>query len=135
VEPRERRGRHRDGEEDELTPCSVTTGFFVLGRCGGPAVAACGQCGQPICQAHVEANGLCPECAAAAGYAPQDPHDPRWVGGYRRWFHHRTSQAYNDPTWYSSFDSYDRGSFNPGDDWNSGSGDFGGDDGGGFVDS
>lgn len=125
-------GRH---EEDPVTPCSVTTGFFVLGRCGQAAVASCPQCHQPICGRHVDVNGLCPSCAAAAGYGANDPHDPRWVGTYRRYHYHRTSQTYSDTAWYAGMDSYDRGTFNPGDDWSSGSGDFGSDDDTGFVDS
>ena len=36
-----------------MTPCAVTTGFFVLRRCGRPAVAACPSCGRPICAQHV----------------------------------------------------------------------------------
>ena len=61
------------------------------------------------------------------------------LGGYRRYHYHRSSQTYSDATWYASLDSYDRGTFNPGDDWSSGSGGYGeGEDGmddGGFVDS
>ncbi|WP_433333192.1 hypothetical protein [Spirillospora sp. CA-294931] len=117
------------------TPCTVTTGFFVLGRCGRAAVQQCPQCGRAICGTHVGSHGLCPECVVAAGYGSHDPHAPGWVSGYRRWFYQRSSQSYNDTIWYSSFDSYDRGTFNPGDDYySSGGDDFGGDD-SGFVDS
>ncbi|MFD0691806.1 hypothetical protein [Actinomadura fibrosa] len=117
----------------QVNRCTVTTGFFVLGRCGRAAVAACGQCGRPVCAEHAT-GALCPECALAQGYAPQDPHDPAWVRGYRRRHYERSSQTYNDAYWYSSFDEYDRGAFNPGDEYSYGGGDFD-DDGMDFVDS
>ena len=117
-----------------MTRCNVTTGFFVLGRCGQEAVASCGQCGRPICAQHAGQHGVCPECMAAQGYATQDPHDPSWAGGKRRGFYQNSSHAYSDTYWYSSFDHYDRGAFNPGDDYSQG-GDFGSDDDTGFVDS
>ncbi|WP_153532020.1 hypothetical protein [Actinomadura macrotermitis] len=114
-----------------MTPCDVTTGFFVLARCGRPAVVGCPRCGRPVCDRHAGPQGLCPECA---GPQNDDPYDPRWAGGYRRRYYSSSSQTYNDTTWYSSFDDYDRGGFNTGDDYSYGSGDFGDDD-GGFVDS
>jgi hypothetical protein len=119
-----------------LTPCTVLTGFFLLGHCGRAGMASCAQCGRPICQEHYGPNGLCPECASQRAYNTLDPHDPSWTRAYRRWYYQRSSQTYNDSTWYSSFDSYDRGAFDPGSDWSYGSGDFGGsDDDTGFVDS
>jgi len=121
-------------EEGEVTRCTVTTGFFVLGRCGQAAVASCPHCERPVCAAHAAPGGMCPECAAARGYGTQDPHDPAWAGGYRRRYYQRSSQYYNDTFWYSSFDEYDRGAFNPGDDYSYG-GDWGPDDDTGFVDS
>lgn len=121
-------------EEDQMTRCTVTTGFFVLGRCGQAAVASCPQCRRPVCAAHAAQGGLCPECAAAQGYGTRDPHHPSWTGGYRRHYYRHSSQVYSDVHWYSSFDEYDRGAFNPGDDYSSG-GDWGPDDDTGFVDS
>jgi hypothetical protein len=121
-------------EEDQVTRCGVTTGFFVLGRCGQAAVASCPQCRRAVCAAHAAQGGLCPECAAAQGYGTQDPHHPAWAGGYRRRYYRSSSEAYNDVYWYSAFDEYDRGAFNPGDDFSYG-GDWGPDDDTGFVDS
>ncbi|SNR48036.1 hypothetical protein SAMN06265355_10392 [Actinomadura mexicana] len=121
-------------EEDHVNRCTVTTGFFVLGRCGRSAVATCPQCGRPVCGAHAGPNALCPECAAAQGYRTQDPHHPGWTHGYRREYYQGSSQTYNDGYWYSSFDEYDRGAFNPGDDYSHG-GDWEPDDDTGFVDS
>lgn len=114
-----------------MTPCLVSTGFFVLGRCGRPAVAGCGRCGRPVCDQHVGA-GLCPECAAAQGYGT--PYDPYWATGYRSSYYHASSTSYSDPTWYGTFDDYDRGAFDPGaqDDFGEGDFDYGGED---FVDS
>lgn len=121
-------------EEDHVTRCTVTTGFFVLGRCGRQAVAACGQCGRPVCAEHAAATGVCPECLAAQGYGAHDPHDPSWARGRRRHYYQSSGHAYQDAAWYSSFDQYDRGAFNPGDDYSHG-GDWGTDDDTGFVDS
>jgi hypothetical protein len=112
----------------------VTTGFFVLGRCGRPSASWCPQCRRPLCGHHQGPNGLCPECAAAQGYEAQDPHDPRWAQSYRRRHYQRTSQTYSDPGYYSSFDSYDRGAFEPGNDYSSG-GDYDYGDDSGLVDS
>lgn len=120
--------------EAHVTGCSVTTGFFVLGRCGQPAAGSCPRCSRVVCAAHASAGGLCPECAAAQGYGGSDPHDPTWTSGYRRHYYQRTSRTYNDPVWYSNFDEYDRGAFNPGDDRMHG-GDWEADDDAGFVDS
>ncbi|MFI0483972.1 hypothetical protein [Actinomadura sp. 9N215] len=117
-----------------MNRCTVTTGFFVLGRCGQQAVASCPQCARPVCAAHAGPGGLCSECAAAQGYGTPDPHHPSWTGGFRRRYYQSSSRAYNDTYWYSSFDEYDRGAFNPGDDYSHG-GDWDGDDGTGFVDS
>ncbi|MGP4021821.1 hypothetical protein [Actinomadura sp. 3N407] len=117
-----------------MTRCTVTTGFFVLGHCGQAAVASCPQCGRAVCGAHAAPGGLCPECAAAQGYRTDDPHDPSWTRGYRRHYYQRSSQTYRDSYWYSSFDEYDRGAFNPGGEYSHG-GDWGTDDDTGFVDS
>ncbi|WP_395111165.1 hypothetical protein [Actinomadura sp. SCN-SB] len=117
-----------------MNQCMVTTGFFVLGRCGRTSVSACPQCRRLLCGEHQGAYGLCPECSAAQGYGANDPHDPRWVQSYRRGYYQRSSQTYSDPNWYSSFDSYDRGAFAPGNDYSSGSDyDYGDDS--GLVDS
>ncbi|TDC83162.1 hypothetical protein [Actinomadura sp. 7K507] len=117
-----------------MNRCSVTTGFFVLGRCGQAAVAACPQCGQAVCAEHAGPDGLCPGCRTARGYETQDPHDPAWTAGYRRRYYRSSSREYNDAAWYSSFDEYDRGAFNPGDQYSHG-GDWGADEDMGFVDS
>jgi hypothetical protein len=118
-----------------MNRCAATTGFFVLGRCGSPSVTVC-RCGRPVCSAHVDAQGLCPECSGAAGYA--DPYRPGWAHGYRRSYYGSSSYGYN------TFDSYDRGGFDQGDGFEAGSGDFGtggdvgggsGDDGNDWVDS
>lgn len=118
----------------QVTRCSVTTGFFVLGRCGEAAVTACPQCARPACAAHAGPDGLCPSCAAARRYGRRDPHDPSWTVIYRRSYYERSSRDYRDPLWYTTFDEYDRGAFNPGDDWAHG-GDWDHDDDAGFVDS
>ncbi|WP_233526030.1 hypothetical protein [Actinomadura spongiicola] len=124
------------GEEGPVTVtrCHVTTGFFVLGRCGQAAAASCARCVRPVCAAHAGPGGLCPECAAAQGYGTHDPHEPSWTAGYRRHYYQSSSHAYADATWYASFDEYDRGAFDPGDDYAHG-GDWGPDDDTGFVDS
>jgi hypothetical protein len=121
-------------EEDPMTRCTVTIGFFVLGRCGQAAVTSCPQCARPVCAEHAYQDGLCPECGAAHGRGTRDPHQPSWTRGYRREYYQRSSQTYSDTYWYSSFDEYDRGAFNPGDDYSHG-GDWGPDDDTGFVDS
>jgi hypothetical protein len=113
-----------------MTPCTATTGFFVLGRCGRPAVTQC-RCGRPVCSRHVESEGLCSECAAAQGYA--DPYGRGWARGYRRRYYQDSSQQYQDPMWYSSFDSYDRDSFDVGGGFDYG--DFDGGGGNDWVDS
>ncbi len=60
---------------------------------------------------------------------------PPGVGGRPlREYYQRSSQTYRDTYWYSTFDEYDRGAFNPGDDYSYG-GDWGPDDDTGFVDS
>lgn len=108
----------RDEEADRVTPCMVTTGFFVLGRCGRPAVAPCGRCGRPFCDRHAAPGGLCPECAAAQGYG--SPYDPLWTVGYRGHHAHSSTPHYAGPGYYTDFDDFDRGAFDPEDQ-----GDFG----------
>lgn len=117
-----------------MNRCVVTSGFFVLGRCGRAAVAPCTHCGRPVCPEHRMPTGLCAECAAAAGQAPQDPFEEGWVQGYRRGFYSRSSQTYQDPAWYSGFDAYDRGAFDPGQGHSPEDYDYGSED-DGFVDS
>jgi hypothetical protein len=128
-----------DGEENRVNPCAVTTGFFLLGRCGRPSVTVC-RCGRPVCAEHVDPQGLCPECATAQAYA--DPFHPGWARGYRRRYYEQSSGQYSDPLWYSHFDSYDRGQFDAddgfdigGDTGDDGGFDVGGDDGNDWVDS
>ncbi|WP_219471701.1 hypothetical protein [Nonomuraea rhizosphaerae] len=101
-----------------MTPCMVSTGFFVLGRCGRASVTGCAGCGRPVCDRHVSGDRLCPECATARGYG--SPYDPMWSYGYRRETYYTTSSSYQDPGLYGDFDAYDRGAFDPGDQ-----GDFG----------
>ena len=113
-----------------MNHCMVTTGFFVLGRCGRPPVATCGSCGRPACDRHVLPGGVCSECAAAQGY--QDPHHPLWARGYRRAYYQRSSSTYGDTYYYSSFDDYDRGAFDPDDAYDP---DYEPYDGNGYVDS
>lgn len=112
------------------TACRVTTGFFVLGRCGRPAVTMCG-CGRPVCAEHAGPNGLCPECAAAQGYGV-DPYDRAWTRRYRRQSRQRTSSEYRDDDWFYGFDAYDRGAFNPENAYGP---EYEGDHGPDFVDS
>ncbi|WP_030165851.1 hypothetical protein [Spirillospora albida] len=117
-----------------MTPCTVTTGFFVLGRCGRPSVADCPRCRRRVCAEHADPqSGTCPECAAAQGYGSDDPHDPTWIVRYRRRHYEQAHASYQGG--WTTYDDYDRGAFNPGDDWSYGSGDFGAGDDGGFVDS
>ncbi len=112
----------------------VTTGFFVLGKCGRASASYCPQCRRPVCGEHQGPSALCPECAAALGQGAQDPHDPRWAQSYRRWYYGRSSQQYSDSGWYSAFDAYDRNAFEPGSDYASG-GDYDFDSDSGLVDS
>jgi hypothetical protein len=117
-----------------VIPCMVSTGFFVLGRCGRASAGACARCGRPVCDRHAAAGGLCPECATAEGYG--SPYDAGWVSGYRSRHYHSSSSTYSDPTWYGTFDDYDRGAFDPGDQGDfGGSGDFDDGDRDDFVDS
>lgn len=112
-----------------MNPCAVTTGFFVLGRCGRRSVAAC-RCGRPMCAEHAGPQGLCPECEGAQNYG--DPYHPGWAQGFRRLFYRQSSQRYGDTGWYDGFDTYDRGSFDVGGDVDYGDG---GGDGNDWVDS
>lgn len=93
-----------------MTRCQVTTGFFVLRRCGQPTAAWCGGCRRPICAAHTTGTGLCPECAASHDYG-NDPHSAGWLPRYRRHYYDRSSRKYHDTTWYSSFSASDRRAF------------------------
>jgi hypothetical protein len=117
-----------------MNRCAATTGFFVLGRCRHQSVTVC-RCGRPICGEHADAQGLCPECSGAVGYA--DPYRPGWARGYRRTHYQQSSYGFGGSTPYNTFDTYDRGGFDQGDDWEAG-GDVGGDsgeDGNDWVDS
>jgi hypothetical protein len=91
--------------------CAVTTGFFVLRRCGAPAVSACALCRRPLCGAHVADAGLCPECAAARGY---HGHPAAAAAHHRRSFYSRGSHDYGDAAFYQTLDAYDRAPFDPG---------------------
>lgn len=93
-----------------MTGCAVTTGFFVLARCGTPAVAGCAQCRRPLCAAHVTDQGLCPECAAAYGHG----HPAAAVASHRRSFRSRLARVYSDRYWYDQLDDFDRAPFAPG---------------------
>jgi hypothetical protein len=117
-----------------MNPCAATTGFFVLGRCGGPSVTVC-RCGRPVCAEHVDAQGLCPECSGAQGYA--DPYQPGWAQGFRRSYYQSSPSVYSDSGMYNTFDTYDRGGFDQGNDFEVGGDVDGGsgDDGNDWVDS
>ena len=93
-----------------MIACGVTVGFFVLRRCGSPAVSGCVQCRRPLCPAHVADGGLCPECAAARGYRT---HPAAGAAHYRRTFYSHTSGTYHDSRFYRSLDDYDRAPFDP----------------------
>ncbi|GAA4604683.1 hypothetical protein BJY16_005102 [Actinoplanes octamycinicus] len=94
-----------------MTPCTVTTGFFTLGKCGVMAVAGCPACQRPLCAGHITESGLCPECAAARNQVGH----PAAAAAYRRRMHrHRTAGEYQDAGWYAGFDAYDRSAFDPG---------------------
>ncbi|MFI6518491.1 hypothetical protein ACIBF1_23245 [Spirillospora sp. NPDC050679] len=117
-----------------MNRCAVTSGFFVLGRCGRPAARPCARCERPLCAEHVRLGELCPECAAAQGHRPEDAYDPAWIDGYRRHYYEHSARVYNDAAWYSTIDAQERAAFDAGDDdWSYGGGDFDGDS--GFVDS
>lgn len=116
-----------------MTGCTVTRGFFVLRRCGARAVTGCAHCARPVCVAHVADAGLCPECAAAAGYGAHASATQATVAAHRRRaFYTSSAHHYHDTTWYSSFDDYDREAFRPG---NAADPDYGTDQGSGLVDS
>jgi hypothetical protein len=127
----------RDGEDqmNPMRPCTVTSGFFMLRNCGRPGVDLCRQCGRALCAEHVGAGGWCPECSSAQWYDQRNPYHPGWTRGYRRDYYRRSAQTYNDTTWYSGFDSYDRSAFDPGNDYSSGGDDWGDGDGPDLVDS
>lgn len=94
-----------------MTGCAVTTGFFVLAKCGAPAVTGCPQCRRPLCAAHVADLNLCPECAAAYGHGG---HPAAAAAGYRRGIRSRIARVYSDRHWYDQLDTYDRAAFEPG---------------------
>lgn len=91
--------------------CTVTTGFFVLRRCGRPAVAACPACGRPICANHVAEAGLCPDCAAARGFFG---HRQAASSRHRRAFFTQTGTDFGDVAMFTRFDNFDRAPFDPG---------------------
>jgi hypothetical protein len=93
-----------------MIDCGVTTGFFVLRRCGAPPVTVCARCRRPLCQTHVAEGGLCPECAAAQG---PSAHPAAATAHHRRSFYHTTSRGFRDATFYSSLDAFDRAAFDP----------------------
>ena len=119
-----------------MTSCCVTVGFFVLSRCGNPAVTGCAQCRRPLCSAHVADGGLCPECAVSRGYGTHPTASPATVSAYRRRaFYASSSRHYGDSDWYGSLDEYDRAPFQPGGSAGSTDTDYGADDGSDLVDS
>jgi uncharacterized OB-fold protein len=97
-----------------MTGCTVTTGFFVLGRCGKVVVTVCAACSRPLCAGHVNVGNRCPECAAGNDYGAVESSGQAWLFRWRRHYYQRGSQQYQDPHWYASFDSYDRAPFRPG---------------------
>jgi hypothetical protein len=115
-----------------MTVCTVTTGFFVLRRCGRPVVAGCPACGRPLCVNHVADGGLCPECAAARGHLG---HPNAASSHHRRGFFTTSAHDFGDVTMFSMLDRFDRAPFDPG---NGGGTDYdadGGDDDDRLVDS
>lgn len=118
-----------------MSPCTVTAGFFMLRHCGRPGVDMCRQCGRSLCAEHAGPSGLCPECFSTQSYQRWDPYQPTWTRGYRRQYYDRSARVYNDSTWYSEFDSYDRAAFAPGNDYSSGGDHWDDGDGPDLVDS
>lgn len=94
-----------------MTPCTVTTGFFVLRRCGRPAVAGCPACGRPICAAHVADGGMCPDCAAQRGHFG---HPQASSSHHRRGFYSHSSQDFGDANMFAMLNAFDREPFDPG---------------------
>jgi hypothetical protein len=94
-----------------MSVCTVTTGFFVLRRCGRPAVAACPACGRPLCTNHVADAGLCPECAAQRGYLR---HPQAAWSHHRRGFFTASSHDFGDMGMFTALDEFDRAPFDPG---------------------
>lgn len=116
-----------------MTGCTATRGFFVLRHCGVLAVTGCANCARPLCAAHVADAGMCPECAAAAGYGTHPSGTPTSAAAHRRRaFYTGSAHHYQDTTWYSSLDDYDRQAFRPGGAVDP---DYGIDEGSGLVDS
>jgi hypothetical protein len=93
-----------------MTICTVTTGFFVLRRCGRPPVAGCPACGRPICATHVADAGLCPECAARRGFLG-NPHASS--SHHRRGFYQHSSQEFGDANIFAMLNAFDRAPFDP----------------------
>jgi len=112
-----------------MMPCAVTTGFFVLRRCGRRAVAGCPRCGRPLCQSHVADHGLCPECAAALDDAT---HPAARRARHRRSFRSHSSRTFTDTDLYTELDTFDRAPFEPGA---AGSEDYADDGGDSMMDS
>jgi hypothetical protein len=93
-----------------MTPCTVTTGFFVLRRCGRPPVAGCPACRRPICAIHVAEQGLCPDCAAQRGFFgnPQ-----AGSSHHRRGFRSASARDFGDASMLRILNSFDRAPFDP----------------------
>jgi hypothetical protein len=91
--------------------CTVTTGFFVLRRCGRPPVATCPACGRPLCMNHIADAGLCPECAATQGYLG---HPQASSSHHRRGFFMSSAQDFSDASLFNMFNMFDRAPFDPG---------------------
>ena len=115
-----------------MTPCTVTTGFFVLRRCGRPPVAGCPACGRPICATHVAEHGFCPDCAAQRGFfgnpqASSSHHrhafglglaeHPEWQlkdsNGAVVYVGTRVAGDFGDPSFFAVLNSFDRAPFDP----------------------
>jgi hypothetical protein len=94
-----------------MTVCTVTTGFFVLRRCGRPPVAGCPACGRPLCAIHIADAGLCPECAAQRGYLG-NPHASS--AHHRRGFFSSSGHDFGDVALFQRLDDFDRAPFDPG---------------------
>ena len=98
-----------------MNSCAVTTGFFVLKRCGVLAATTCVQCTRPLCAAHVAEAGLCPECSVARGHGTGPTSHPVTKATHRRRaFYAGSSHHFSDSSWYDSLDRCDREPFEPG---------------------
>lgn len=113
-----------------MTSCLVRKGFFALRPCGARAVAACSNCGRPVCRRHLTADSRCVECGVDShDHDEEGDWDEGQVYGYRDEYWEEESY---DPAGAADFDTVDVAAFAAASD---GEFDFGGDDEGGLFDS